>query len=407
MPFPYRSIKSIQPLPSIYTAFPVNHGTAQTSIDSAINSGTCLIRHIEDGIEVVPFERCHDDSAPILSPSQDEKEVLFVSQLETENVEKLLPSLPGSVWQRMSIRQRILALLFTQFIMLMAIGLALMATKRRPSTSYLDPQARTADNDVAHTKAVYPIQCGIFAVSLQLPQQQSSACIANMNESVAWQCATDTRLQLSILPSPVDENDTMLITLGPFLNNGTLQPGHQVPNLQPTRLTALVSTTSDNQTYYFRSTYDKIVYLNASDLSSVSTQFIPTQPTLQSGETLWRCTFKETPIEGFIYVGQPSLSKTNDTSPASDGSMVAGITTLPYVVKLIEQRSSGTPKPYCENFIVQEDGNTATVTENLWLNVRESVSRARHRPRLIEHVRLKRKSQTQSANSCRCQWLLR
>ncbi|KAH9880980.1 hypothetical protein J1614_001473 [Plenodomus biglobosus] len=261
-------------------------------------------------------------------------------------------------------------------------------------------------NDVAHTKAIHPIQRGIFAVSVQLPQQQSSACIANMIDSVAWQCATDTPFQLSILPSPADENDTKLITLGPFLNNETLQRGHQVPNLQPTRLTALVNTTSDDQTYYFRSTYDKIVYLNASDLSSVRTEFIPTPPTLQSGETVWRCTFNETPIEGFIYVGQPSLSQTNDTSHASDGSMVTGITTLPYVVKLIEQRSSGTPKPYCEKLIVHEDGNTTTVTEKLWLNVREAVSRARHRTRLIEHVRLKRKSQTQSANSCRCQWLL-
>lgn len=133
MHLPHRSLKSIQPLPSIYTAFSVNYDNAQSSIDSAINSGTRLIRHIEDGIEVVPFERCDETSAPIRSPDQDEKEVFIMSQNEVTVKEKPLPSLPKSLWLRMSLRQRVLALLGIQFIMLMTIGLALMAAKHSSS----------------------------------------------------------------------------------------------------------------------------------------------------------------------------------------------------------------------------------------------------------------------------------
>lgn len=133
MTFPYRLLKTIQPLPSIYTAFPESREDTQTSLDSAVHSGTCLIRHIEDGIEAVPFERCNNASAPILSPDQVEKEVFSASPTEIEILEKPLPSLPRCIWQRMSRRQRILALLFLQFILLMVVGLTLMAARRHSS----------------------------------------------------------------------------------------------------------------------------------------------------------------------------------------------------------------------------------------------------------------------------------
>lgn len=94
------------------------------------------MRQIEDGIEVVPFERCNSTSAPILSPDQGEKEVFIVSQTEEQAVEKPLPNLPRCPWQRMSLRQRILGLLGIQMIMLLTIGLALMAVKNALSQQY-------------------------------------------------------------------------------------------------------------------------------------------------------------------------------------------------------------------------------------------------------------------------------
>lgn len=127
MHLPRRSLQSIQPLPSIYTAFPAN----SDNNTSSVTSGKCLIRDIEDGIEVVPLERSNLLSAPILSPDQDEKEVLIMSQRKLSPSDKPLPRLPRSLWARLSLKQRILAILGVQLAMLLTIGLALMAAKHR------------------------------------------------------------------------------------------------------------------------------------------------------------------------------------------------------------------------------------------------------------------------------------
>jgi hypothetical protein len=133
MRLPYRSISSIQALPSIYTTFPSDYDSNQSTDTSGINSGTCFIREIEDGIEVVPFERSNALSAPILSPDHEEKEVYVLSQAEMNASEKPLPSLPKCIWNRMPIRKRIVALLGLQLLMLMMIGLSLMAAKSHTS----------------------------------------------------------------------------------------------------------------------------------------------------------------------------------------------------------------------------------------------------------------------------------
>jgi hypothetical protein len=130
MQLPRRSIKNIQPLPSIYTVFPTNNEDSSTSE----HSGKCLIRHIEDGIEVVPLERCNILSAPILSPDQAEKELFIPQKHHSSPAEKPLPRLPTSLWARLSLKQRILALLGIQLAMMLTIGLALLAAKNRASS---------------------------------------------------------------------------------------------------------------------------------------------------------------------------------------------------------------------------------------------------------------------------------
>ena len=127
---PHRTITSIKPLPSIYTVFPASYNNADSSNSAGINSGTRLLRQIEDGLEVVPFERSNALCAPILSPDTEEKEVLVMSHKEMELLKKPLPKLPKSIWQRLSTRQRILALLGVQFIILMTVGLALIGAKK-------------------------------------------------------------------------------------------------------------------------------------------------------------------------------------------------------------------------------------------------------------------------------------
>lgn len=129
MHLPRRSVKNIQPLPSIYTVFPVN----SEENSSSEHSGKCLIRHIEDGIQVVPLEMSNVLSAPILSPDQAEKELFIVGQEETSPSDKPLPRLPNTLWARLSARQRILALVGIQLALMLTIGLSLLAAKRHVS----------------------------------------------------------------------------------------------------------------------------------------------------------------------------------------------------------------------------------------------------------------------------------
>jgi hypothetical protein len=119
MQLPRRSVKSIQPLPSIYTAFALSNDNG----NYGEHSGGCLIRHIE---------RSNILSAPILSPDQAEKELFITSQRELSPADKPLPRLPKSLWARLSLKQRVLALLGFQLAMMLTIGLALMAAKHRP-----------------------------------------------------------------------------------------------------------------------------------------------------------------------------------------------------------------------------------------------------------------------------------
>lgn len=425
MRLPHRSIKSIQPLPSIYTAFPISYDNTQSSIDSAINSGTCLIRQIEDGIEVVPFERCNQTSAPILSPDQGEKEVLIISQTEKDVAEKPLPSLPRCVWQRMSLRQRILGLLGLQFILLTTIGLSLLAAKYRPSQQYAlyclikddtnisrsdqSSEVRAAGTDSPSTGTLHPIRRGMFAVPVQLPQQQSSACLAFMNESVAWQCASDTTFQLNILPSPINDSDATIITLGIPPGNTKITHGHQVPNLRPTELSLLPADTDDGPTYHFRTTYDRTVLLKESDLDSAGksqTQPLIRHPTFDAGESVWRCVFNETLIEGYIYVDQPTTAEPSSTGSGSNATTAVSLPKVPYVMKLVEQRMPNGKGPYCEKLTVQGDGNLSPPSDKVFLNLSAPASEPRLRTGILKSARFRARRQVQSANYCRCQWLI-
>jgi hypothetical protein len=131
MHLPRRSVKSIQPLPSIYTAFPINNEDSSTSE----HSGKCLIRHIEDGIEVVPLERSNILSAPILSPDEAEKELFISWEEKVSPSDKPLPRLPKSPWARLSLKQRIIVILGVQLALLLTVGLSLLAARNRASAT--------------------------------------------------------------------------------------------------------------------------------------------------------------------------------------------------------------------------------------------------------------------------------
>ncbi|KAJ4375969.1 hypothetical protein N0V83_001249 [Neocucurbitaria cava] len=411
MRLPRRPIASIQPLPSIHTAFPINYDLTDSSYSAGINSGTRLLRQIDDGIEVVPFER-DPRSAPILSPDSEEKEVFVVSQKEIEQLEKPLPKLPGSIWQRMGIRQRILALLGVQFVILMTIGLALMAAKA-PSSSDPPSRARATGGDSVTVDAMDTIQRGTFALPVQLPQQQSSACLARMNESVAWQCATDTEFQLNVLPSPANNTKMTMVTLSAPPSNDSIPYGHQVPDFPPVELVTLPNGdgSGDGPAYHFLTTYDRTVLLKEDDLQLEQEQRV--QPlsqhhTFQIGESLWRCVFNETLIEGYIYVNQATTPESTMSGNSTKNiSMTASIPKVPYVVKLVEQRMPNGKGPYCEKVKVQKDGSLSSGSGKVMLDLSESASELEaSKSELVRSAKFRSREQTPTSNHCRCQWLI-
>jgi len=142
MQLPRRSVRSIQELPSIHTAFAVHYQAVRThSASTASNSAKSP--DIEDGLEVVPLERDSILSAPIVSAYLDEKEVFISTQ---ELSEKPLPSLPTSLWSRtwgrMSVKYRVLTILGLQALILFTVGMALLSASSKQTKEYetsLDP----------------------------------------------------------------------------------------------------------------------------------------------------------------------------------------------------------------------------------------------------------------------------
>ncbi|CAO2652133.1 Nn.00g004160.m01.CDS01 [Neocucurbitaria sp. VM-36] len=411
MRLPNRPITSIKPLPSIYTAFPANYDNTDSSNSAGINSGTRLLRQIEDGLEVVPFER-DARSAPILSPDSEEKEVFVMSQKEVVLSEKPLPKLPRSRWQRMSTRQRVLALLGVQFVILLTVGLSLMAAGNN-SASDRPSRVRATGDDSVSIDSIDKIRRGPFTIPIQLPQQQSSACLAKMNESVAWQCASDTEFQLNILPSPPDNTTTTMITLGAPPSNQSLYHGHQVPNIPPVELTALPNGDSSGAgpAYHFSTTYDRVVLLKEDDLTPVENakaQPLTQHPSFRFGESLWHCVFNDTLLQGYIYINQSTMPDiTNNETSVEESPGTTRLPKVPYVVKLVEQRVPNGKGPYCEKVKVQQDGSLSSGSGKIILDLSASASELEaSKSELLRSAKFRDRQQTPTANHCRCQWLI-
>jgi hypothetical protein len=121
-----RSQSANKHLPSIFTLF-----------GSTDNRSEYQAPTVEDGIEVVPIERDDASSgAKMLSPCQDEKEVVTSWKMDIMDTElalalKPLPTLPGSKWSRLHVKHRISAIICVQICIALIIGLSLMSAKKK------------------------------------------------------------------------------------------------------------------------------------------------------------------------------------------------------------------------------------------------------------------------------------
>lgn len=249
---------------------------------------------------------------------------------------------------------------------------------------------RTGDNST-EISTLTSIKRGTFTVPMLFPQQQSSKCLARGNESRAWQCAFDTRLQLSILPSPsADAAEPVMITLGlPSTSNSSVHCGQQAPEIGPTAMTA-INGSNDGSQYHFSASYDRVVILGADQLGQEKTAPSPMQgqskhTTFLPGQSVWRCTFANTRLEGFIYARRERDPASNVTDPVPAASAQ-----LPYSLKLLEQRSVDGSAPYCEKVVVGSGGSLQGSNEKVDLELSETQVG----------------SKDEADTSCQCQWVV-
>jgi hypothetical protein len=266
---------------------------------------------------------------------------------------------------------------------------------------------RVATDDSPHANATNNIRRGIFALPVQLLQQQSSACLARTNESVAWQCTPGT-IQLNILPAPVGDANATMVTIGSFSSSGSRLYGDQVPDIPLVRMQAVGdAATDDGIAYHFRTTYNRVVLLREDDFilrKERQAQSPGRQSVFLPGDSLWQCTFNETLIEGYIYVSKPIGT---DVTNMVNVTTTIRLPTVPYVVRLIEKRMPNGKAPYCEKMMVKSDGSLASSSERIMLDPSDpEAEAAASTSKITERERAQGRQQEEASNYCRCQWLV-
>jgi len=184
-----------------------------------------------------------------------------------------------------------------------------------------------------------------------------------------------------------------MVTLGlPSTSNESVHCGQQALEIGPTALTPLEDTDGGPQ-YHFSAIYDRTVILRGDQLGQEKAAFPPMQgqpkhTTFLPGTSLWRCTFNDTQLEGFVYTqkdAEPASSGTNATAGARPH--------LPYKLKLTERRVAGGRAPYCEKVTVGLDGRLEDSGASVDLALAEDESEP--------------ESVAGSADtSCQCQWII-
>ncbi|KAF2004011.1 hypothetical protein P154DRAFT_427467 [Amniculicola lignicola CBS 123094] len=394
MHFPHRSTRNIATqLPSVYSTFSTNR-----SLSIKIPSPK-----IHDEKELVPVERSASPSAKQILLGQEGLEVLVQIIPAADVATKPLPRLPNSKWGQMSVKQRMLAILCLQLLIVLVVGCSLLSAKSKVPRNVQLPEetvAAAASSIPSPTPSNATIKRGTFTFFIGNPQQQDSACLAQNNESAAWSCLPRRYLRMNLLPSLENPTD-VLASIEPVVENPTTWYGLVGPNIDPVLLSLAVDAAAPKlgMAYHFRTTYNRAVVLKEDQMAAPG-QSLGLEETsftqVQIGDRPWLCTFNQTVIEGYIYVSHNS-SMGNQNMTLDDQTR-----NLPYPFKLTEQRDSNSPQPYCRRMEMLGNGQLVPSNEDGELK----------RLKLAETVfggasmqRAGRRRQTTSERSCRCQWM--
>lgn len=272
-----------------------------------------------------------------------------------------------------------------------------------------------------------PIKRGQFNIALGDARQQSSTCLSRANESAAWACSNDEVLEITIgADEKTQQPDKTTVAIKSTNQRQKAKYGQFPLEILPSLLTPSEDPEAPQKglAYHFKTSYNRTVLLANQDppiKNMPSGRMAIENSELKEGDKPWLCFFNETIVEGFIYVSLRS-SLTNITvsnSTVAPGGIERGgsadpqsVPSLPYTLKLSEQRRPNGPLPYCERRTVSRDGSiSSTSTEKLLLMPSDaaftlgSTTARRYMPR--SGLSADRKRQTLSSDrSCRCQWMI-
>lgn len=200
-------------------------------------------------------------------------------------------------------------------------------------------------------------------------------------------------LQLSILPSMGEDDKPIMMTLGlPSTANRSVHCGQQAPEIGPTELTS-VKPTDNGPQYSFSAIYNRVVILRPDQLGqeNISTtpyQGQPKHTVFVPGQSLWRCSFNDTQLDGYVYTRRSD--NTNSSTPnGSSGES----SQLPFKVKLVERRAASASAPSCQKVVVKQDGGLEDSGESVDLQLSKTTSESGS-------------SQGDSDAACQCQWVV-
>jgi len=228
-----------------------------------------------------------------------------------------------------------------------------------------------------------------------------------MNESVAWQCASNIMFQVKVGPM-LENSTTTTVTFDSSpepVNNASIR-GQQPPSFRSVEL-KLTTETEMGPTYHFRTTYDRVVLLDEEELAPVQLSqplLPPGRESFEPGDNIWRCIFNDTLLEGYLYPDHntTAYSTLNDTV---DPDVSFRLPKIPHMLKLVELHEPSGKKPYCEKVRVLTDMNVEPIDDPLSVMSLAYTVNGAAATKVIS-AKLRARQQIQAATSCRCQWMI-
>ena len=304
---------------------------------------------------------------------------------------------------------------------------------------------------------------GVFGIPLSDPVTQSSSCLTEPQQQVAWGCPSRAYLKFNVIPADYGPTQVTLTSL--FEPDGPLRYGPQppiIPNQSSVSLMTDIDNPSAGPAYFFQQIYNKVVVL-PEDTFSASPEKRSLEDAEQSynlfeergdpsrfwyqetapGDKPWVCVWNNTIIEGFIYI----LENTTLASQSNASSIVNSLTAAasatatdsyssaattapskrqasgswhfpwpspyPKAIKIEERLSPHNPiTPYCQQMQILYDAEMGYVTNNETglpnaFNLTEVSPSTRKRSWLEtltgnEGTVQKRDN---NANTCQCEWV--